>query len=654
MKGKALILVIFALVSGILTGRIDGVNTLVAIVPLSLSTILFFLDIVFSRRNPFKRIVFIHESISVLIFYAIGLFSAAMGRPASTQFTKGEYLFSGIVSDYTPTNYGDKMMVELSQLKFINKKENICRTIGANNVSAIITLKDATNLTYGSFVCGSADLHPATQPANYLNDDYISYLHSKNIFLLGETDASKCHVEKSRNFGLADIRSLRDFIESKIESTPLELESRNFLISVLLGDKTYIKNEDRIIFSDAGVAHIFAVSGLHVSLVAGGLMLLFSLIFHGNVRKWSYLVCLLIVWFYILLVGASAATCRSGIMLSMALIALFIQRKNLPLRALGWSIVLILAFCPNALFDIGFQLSIVCVGSLILIASPLNFIDHRSHPRLFKLMSLILVTLTATFSSWLICAFYFHRFSLMFLPLNLLAIPLLPFFLLGSIVYIFIYHLGADLHFLGSSIDYIYQSFRNFAELLNSYSFRFTEIYPSSVTVMLWLSGIATLGYILGRKVKRKLLWIPAVLFILSLVSFPFLGGAPPVGFIIQKNSKETTIMAYKEGKEKLITLPEGINGMAKLNNKRIFILRDNSISDELLGSVSNADVVLICKGCKSYPEEIIENISPSCLVVTHPSLHWRYERKILAKASKSDVSIHSLRYQGPLHVFED
>lgn len=649
MRGSLLVIIICSLIAGIIISELPGIGVWYALFPILPAFALFILQAIYRKNHPFSSARYANEIISSCLFVSLGIFSGSLHKTWPTKFIKGDYFIEGKVIDYTPTNYGDKTLIEVSRISPAQKNhQNI--VFSPKNLKVLATINSSTPISYNSIVAGKATLAPPESPGNFLNIDYTRYLKQKGIYLTGYMEEAKTVVTPPK-LGFS-FKLWRDELESAIENLPLATDTRNFLISLLLGDKTYIDKEDRDLFANTGISHIFAVSGLHVSMVSVGILAIMSLLFLGKLRRWKYVAAIPVIWFYIILVGASPATCRAGIMLTLAFWALFLQRKHNPVVALGWAIVLILAFSPNALYDIGFQLSVVCVGSLVLIAAPLNFINHRQNPRLFKLVSIILVTLTATFSSWIICAFYFHKFSLMFLPLNLIVVPILPFYILGALIYIFVYYIIGDFPILKDSLDVLLLGFKDLASKLTSFSSPVENLFPSAISVFLWLGGIIVLAVFLRRKVSLKTLWLPAGFFFASIFTLIYFPKALPQGFIIQKNSSAATIMSYDKGKESLIAVPETSSSIIRIHGKTLLALNSAHISDETLGQAADADMILLCKGCNVLPEELVSSMKEGCLFVTHPSIHWRYERKILAEAREYNINCHSLRYQGALHIF--
>lgn len=654
MGWKSLIWVLAGLTFGILTSRWITLPAWALCLPFIVTALLFLLSIYATRRNPFYTNTLLHNITASTLFFGIGALNTYVQKPVCNGLEKDDYIISGEILDYTPTSAGDKLLVNITSIKPANtQSKGPNRTPVLRNVKAHITFRDATTLGYGDQLSGKVSLQPSDTPGNYYNQDYTDFLASHGILLTGFTDGSKCRVS-SGSFSLkAFMLGNRDRLEAFIENTGLKTETKNFLISVLLGDKSYIGKNERIAFTDAGVSHIFAVSGFHVAMISFFLIALLSLIFRGRLRKWKYVASILLIWLYILMVGAYPSTCRAGIMISIAMAALFLQRKNMPIMALGWAVILILTFAPLSLFDLGFQLSVVCVGALIILVEPLNFIDHRSHPRLFKLVSLTLVSLIASLATLMICAYYFHEFSLMFLPLNLLAVPLLPVFAALSIIYLSFSALGLEILPLGDLIDFLFSCLHDSANLISATGAKLSHLHPNGLTVFLWLLAIVGLGIVLRLNKPLRKLWIPGAAAAFSVALFILLPKVPPTGFIIQKNASSTAVITYRDGREDQTSFPHSATSAANINGREIMAIGTEKLSSEIINQLRKADVVVLHKGIKSLAPELYENLKEGAILVTHPSLHWRYERKILAEAGIQNLTVHSIRYDGPFHLFD-
>lgn len=654
MRGNGLVTILASLIVGILLAKLLDLPLMSSIPFLIAAAVAMGLSFVCRARKLFRFSTWLNIACSVFLSSGLGIFSFSSQRPVLTGFEDGKYSFSGRVLDYKATSGGDRALVELYSLIPASKGIKNPRALGCRNIKGLITLSDVSKVTYGTTISGVASLRDIGAKENVRNDEYVDFQKNRGILLKGFTEEGDVHsTGNSAFFLLPWMARLRDDMEIAIERTKLSPEAKSFLISVALGDKSSLQDAERQAFVDGGVAHIFAVSGMHVGMMSVFILIVLTPFFRGRRRRWKYLLALPLVWFYVLLTGFSPATQRAGIMFTIAFVALFLERKHSPIKSLGWAIVLILIFTPQALFDVGLQLSAACVGSLILIAGPLTFVDHRNNPKLYYTVSLLLVTLVATFSTWVISAFYFHTLSIMFIPANILAVPLLPFYLAISSFYVVLSAIGLDIGWLADFLNYAYDKFLASLNFFNSLSTPLRDLHIGPSTVFLWMAGIAVLGYILSAK-RLKRLWIPMGLFAAALLAIPLLPGTTvPNGFIIQKKSDSFAVASYENGKESIIEfLPEAVSSIT-LAGKNILMMDRNPLDSLSTLDIKKADYIILGKGLGADIYDIhsvlMEMIGDNTTIVTHPSLHWRREKKLLETTSSTH---HSLRYDGPLHYF--
>lgn len=653
MNGIAVLFCLLSVVAGILSVNFFPASLLFILTPFFIAFALFVATIVWRRFQPFKKFDSFYLVAVCMLFFGAGSFAAYMGKPAKSYYPGGNYIISGVVEDYIPVSGGDKAIIRLDYLAL--RTDDAVQTLIAENVKAQVTFHDISKIQYGSKINASATLRPYDTQINYVNTDYQQYLKRERILLTGWSDTI-LSVDDSRGIVPSInkwFRQLRDNLEIGIEKTSLSPSTKSFLITVLLGDKTFLSSEDRMLFTDAGVAHVFAVSGFHVSMISAFILGIMSLFMIRKLRKWKFLIAIPLIWFYVLLVGASPATLRAGIMLTIGLIALFLQRKNHVGRTLGWTVILILLFYPNALYNVGFQLSILCVGCLVFMAQQLNVFDRRNHPKLHYIAGIVLVSVCASLGCWMVCAFYFHKFSLIFLPLNVLAVPLLPLFVALALIYLILCAIGLDVSALRSILDLVYDGFHSFAEVLTGSSATISNLHPGWLPVALWLGGMVMLAIGLNSRKFRKLAWGSVPLLALAIVAIPFFKAPLPSGLVIQKNNQLFSMVSYKDGHEILHEFPKGESANVKIADKNIVILSTSTLSAELADKIKEADILLFGMYSHKIWEEVENLIREDCQIVLHPTLHWQYERKLTEKSKFCGQQPYSLRYDGPLHLLD-
>lgn len=205
----------------------------------------------------------------------------------------------------------------------------------------------------------------------------------------------------------------------------------SLLTGILTGKDDGIPADVLDAFRAAGTAHIIAISGFNISIISGALIRLLRRHMRPTAAGVSALVAVAV---YTLVVGAGASVLRAAIMGSLYIIATAFGRKGDALTLLvaaGWGITL---WQPQALLDVGFQLSFAATLGMILLlprldgalrrlrgmgpASAGDWLDSAAQP--------VLVTLAALIMTLPISAYHFHRVSLATIPANLVVFPAQP------------------------------------------------------------------------------------------------------------------------------------------------------------------------------------------------------------------------------------
>ncbi|MBI5296895.1 MAG: ComEC/Rec2 family competence protein [Chloroflexi bacterium] len=208
----------------------------------------------------------------------------------------------------------------------------------------------------------------------------------------------------------------------------------SLLAGILLGVDTGLTRELQDAFKNTGTAHIIAISGFNISIIAGIFVSLFSRWFGPRLGA---VVAILGIAFYTLLVGADSAVVRAAIMGVFSLLARQVGRRNLGLNTLS-IVALIMALAnPLVIWDVGFQLSFFATLGLILYAEPLSnlvkvaFLKLRVSPATIEqilppLSDFVLLTLAAQITTLPIMAYHFKRISIVSLISNPFVLPPQP------------------------------------------------------------------------------------------------------------------------------------------------------------------------------------------------------------------------------------
>lgn len=212
--------------------------------------------------------------------------------------------------------------------------------------------------------------------------------------------------------------------------------SQGLIKSALLGRRQDLNKDTKRLFRKVGVAHLLAVSGLHVTLIAGVIFALLRL--SGARYSLQIMAALGFTWIYVWLVGFRPATIRATILLSCYMVSRLLGLRRDPWSLLCLAAILILLYQPNSLFDIGAQLSFASFSGLVYASHHLSA-ESTPSPRglgytLSALAKSLMLTAWAFLSSAPFVLYHFGVVEPTALLANLPAVPLFSLFLTLALV----------------------------------------------------------------------------------------------------------------------------------------------------------------------------------------------------------------------------
>lgn len=242
--------------------------------------------------------------------------------------------------------------------------------------------------------------------------------------------------------GIAELGALervRDRIRSMVARMEAPAQARSIVRALVLGEAVDLTADRRECYSSAGVSHLLAVSGLHLSLVAGFVFAGLALLLRCSARlasrcdtgQWAAAGALLAAIGYTMLTAESPATARSCVMAASGYIARIAARSRDFLRPMALAALLLLALEPASLLRPGFQLSFAAVVGIALISARSSAASPRAGLRAW-LLDLSRASFGATVMTAPFVAYHFGTVSLVGVVANLLAVPWTTYLLLPS------------------------------------------------------------------------------------------------------------------------------------------------------------------------------------------------------------------------------
>lgn len=265
-------------------------------------------------------------------------------------------------------------------------------------------------------------------------------------------------VEPSRIEADLAVDALRAAIVERID-TVLPGEAGAVAAALLVGERSGISTETKEDLRAAGLAHVLAISGMHMMLVAGTvffalralLALSPRLALARPIRKWAAAGALLAAAIYLALSGGNVATLRAFVMAAVMFTAVLLDRPAISMRNLALAAFIVVAMRPESVLQPGFQMSFGAVAALVAVweawrhraVRQLADTDIAPAGRALRLagrvfFGIALTTLVAGLATAPFAAFHFERVASYSLLGNLLAAPfvstvIMPFGLLSLV-----------------------------------------------------------------------------------------------------------------------------------------------------------------------------------------------------------------------------
>lgn len=315
----------------------------------------------------------------------------------------------------------DKKVEILATIDSIEEKEEFV-VLTLNNMLAYVPLEDAKELKAGYKVLLSATLSKPQRASNEGGFDAYSYYRSKHIdhiLKVKHVEIKESKVDLFKHY----IYTIRKFLRQRV----LELydeDSAGIISAALLGDKQDLSEDIYDMYRKSGIAHLLAISGLHISILGLGLYKLLreklklSFVFSATgVSAFVYL--------YGIFTGSSISVIRAAGMLVLFCIAQVIGRTYDLCSAAALLAVINLLYSPYTLYQGGFWLSYTAVFSIGFVAAKII--------KKYKIKSFIIssffVSCIVSIYTLPIILYFFYSFSPYSILLNLFAIPLMGFVL---------------------------------------------------------------------------------------------------------------------------------------------------------------------------------------------------------------------------------
>lgn len=230
------------------------------------------------------------------------------------------------------------------------------------------------------------------------------------------------------------LNNLRDWVLSTLQQYIPGDKACGLAEALLIGYKDHLDRTLMQAYSNTGVIHVVAISGLHLGLIYALLRYCCLPLGRRAPARWlSPLVIITGLWVFSLLTGGSPSVVRSAVMFTAIVLGESFSRRTPILNNLAASAFFLLCYNPKWLGDIGFQLSYTALLGIVLFMQPIYQLFTPKQALLRSVWKLNAITLAAQVLTAPLCIFYFQQFPVLFLITNFIAVPLSSAVLIGEI-----------------------------------------------------------------------------------------------------------------------------------------------------------------------------------------------------------------------------
>ncbi|MEI6133066.1 MAG: DNA internalization-related competence protein ComEC/Rec2 [Bacillota bacterium] len=535
----------------------------IALIIFASSTIfLLLINMILKKNNRFTTVIFF------LTVVSISSISYASIRHYTEKFFENRYLktnvylakvnsypkFKGDLSEYEIEIDGGKVKLSTWKVKKGLEPGDIVEIIGK------ITAPEGSR-----------------NPGGFDNKAYLINKGISGEIFVGEKDikvTGHYNVNPLFVFG----QSIKNLLINSIRSV-LPEKNAALLNSMLIGYTDDLDQETKQDFSDSGLSHLMAVSGMNVTFVLIPILFLSKLF--GVKRKRSGIVGLFSLIVFIFITGFAASIVRASIMAAVILVAKMIDRESDFGTSIALASIIMIVVNPMIVFDLGFQFSFSATIGIVIMGGKLS--NWMQHKRLAKPLAEVLsVTLAAQLAVLPIMVNYFNQISLISVISNLLVVPLSGLitvlgFILAGFSQIII--LSNPLAIFENLLLELVRAVANYSALVPGAVMKIPDFgVVGTLIYFLLLGGIFNFR-LLSKRVKNQKLIIIVLIIALIILGVNF------------TSSKELSINVFDVGQGDciLVTTPNGRHVMIDTGDGK------TDVSKILFGmGISSLDAVVL------------------------------------------------------------
>ena len=528
------------------------------------------------------------------------------------------------------------------------------------------------NIKYGDTVIVVNKLQKIPTPKNLGDFDYHAFLKRRNIYhqlFLKPTDFQIKSIHHKPLFSY--LIDLKNAILRAINKHVNGFEEKGIAEALLIGYKEHLNPELTKTYTNTGVVHIIAISGLHLGLIYMVLIWLADRI--PILKRFHLMKSILIItslWIFAILTGASASVLRSAVMFTFIALGKLLSRDSSMVNSLAGSALMLLCYDPFLLWDVGFQLSYLAIIGIITFQGLVYRCFNKLPFLLDSIWKLTSITISAQVFTFPVCIYYFQQFPNYFLISNLIAVPLSTIILFQELFLILFSGLESVSHFAGIVVEYSIHWMNLALRFINQLPFAVTDNIPGDIFVVMSMYVMLTAIVYFQRNKSILNLYVLLTTFLflsfsISACSIRLQHHSAIIVYAVKKHFaldviSGRNVISYTDSSilqnikvlkettgptKKRFSIPSGswyfIHDSMKLIscNKKKLLLIEGSVQIKAAAKNLPVDVLVVSQVSVSTLEHYLEKVIPDMVVASN--FESNYQQKLCSAYAQA----HGIKY---------
>jgi competence protein ComEC len=537
--------------------------------------------------------------------------------------------------------------------------------------------KSASKILYGDRLMIEANFAPPEKPLNPESFDFATYLKRQGIGATSFVSSGSWQTtDRNESFSIRrESDKWRKYLLEIYKKFNITGDEFAVLAALTLGYTDDLQPDIRASYSATGTVHILSVSGMHVAVIY--IVIGFLLGFLDKNQGLRILKAILIIaflWGYAFLTGMSAAVIRAAVMFTFVVVANCLDRKSQIYNTIFMSMLAMLVYNTNFLYDVGFQLSYAAVLSIIFFKPIVDKLYNTTNKFSKIIWETFSVSIAAQLGTTPFTLYYFQQFPNYFLITNFVAIPLsslIIYLAIGLLLVSFIPYISVAVGFI---LKWSLWFMNFFIVTIQNLPYSVWHIsLDVRQTITFFLAIFCLSSYYFSKK------FAPLFVGLLSLLitclfsiqtNYQTLTSKRIIVYAGQKkthvnfinrnhqyvfstDSAETVRIANNFWQRQKLEPPKYLNktnwfadGFGYFEGSKVLILTSDFLQKKTTTTPFELDYLIIGNRLKPKINEILDCIHPRKIIVDKSISHW-YTDNIRKACRKRNISFYSVAENG-------